>query len=379
MSRRGSIATFAVLVAAIALGIYAGTAALSQPPPSAGPSLALASPPTPRPTPNPSPTTAPDGLSVFPLGPIPTDSRIIVTGDPGDERLLLLDVANKRVRLLGHFSGFGNYKDARLIELTTNSSGDLLVVCLHADGPLARLYFIRPSGGDVRSFTIPNSENPRLSPDGATLAVSRNTIADQKGLWLLSTSDGTGRRITTDAGRRATRAIQWSADGTRLSALIDHLDLTRELVIVGVDGSVSAPLGPATDARWRGEDLVFWNNALPGPVSLYHAGAVTVTYASPPDVRITRAELKPRSKDLVLGQSTSTTIPKIVLYDSTAGTTSVVFPDSTWVLSFWWSTDATRLYAWILDNDTSHIRDAITGEAILDFCFRAKVDPPCGG
>ena len=378
MSRRGSIATFAVVLAAIALGIYAGTATLSPTIASPGPSLALASPPTPRPTPNPSPKTGPDGLTVYPLGPYPEDSRIVVAGDAGDERLLLLDVANRRVKLLAHFDGFGAFKEGRVIELTANSSG-LLVICLHSAGPLARLYFVRPGTGDIRSYTIPTAENPRLSPDGATIAVSRNTPADQKGLWLLSSSDGTGRRITTDVGRRATRAVQWSTDGSRLSALLDKLDFTRELVIVGIDGSVSQSYGTAADARWRGEDLYFWDFLAPGPVSLLHAGTLSNVYTPPQGTTISFSELRPRSKDLALRQSTQTTTPKLVLFDGATGATTQLLADATWIIALWWSADATKLYAWILDKDTTIVREVISGEDVLTFCFRTKIDPPCGG
>lgn len=378
--RWAGLAIVAIASVAAVLGVYTGGSLVALPGTSAAPSLALASPPTPRPTPNPSPRLASDGLTVYPLGTVPSEARFIITGEPGDERLLLLDVQNKQVRLAAHFEGFGAFKDARVVELTSTSAGDLLVICVHADGANARLFFVRPASGDVRTLTIPTAENPRLSPDGTTIAVTRNTAAeDQKGLWLLSTADGTGRRITTDEGRRATRAIQWSADGTRLSALLDHLDFKREVVIVGVDGRMTPPLGTATDARWRGDDLVFWTNTAPGPVSIYHAGAVSVAYETPPQITVSRAELKPRSKDLAMRQSTQTTLPKLVLWDATSGATTVKMQEATWVLAFWWSSDGTRLYTWILDNDTSIVTDAITGETVLTFCFRARVDPPCRG
>lgn len=365
------------VVVAAALGIYTGSALVASPSASAAPSLALASPPTPRPTPNPSPRSAPDQLTVFPVGPIPADARIVVAGEPGKERLVLLDVANKRVSLVAQFDGPGSFKDARVVELTANSAGDLYVICLHADGPLARLYFLRPASGDVRSYTIPTAENPRLSPDGSLLAVSRNQPADQKGLWLLQSSDGTGRRVTTDDGRRATRAIQWSADGTRLSALLDPLDFKRELVIVGVDGSVSASFGRASDARWRGDDLLFYANDVPGPVSVVRAGAVSVAYPAPAGTFVSRAELKPRTRDLALRVNAQNALPKLVLFDSTNGTTTDVMAEATWVLAFWWSADGNRLYTWILDNDQSIIREAISGETVVTFCFRVGITPPC--
>ena len=371
------LAIAAAVVIAVALGVFAGTTFVGAPAASAAPSLALALAPTPRPTPNPSPRSAPDQLTVYPVGPIPTDARIVVAGEPGKERLLLLDVTNHRVSLVAQFDGPGSFKDARVVELTANSAGDLYVICLHADGPLARLYFIRPASGDVRTYTIPTAENPRLSPDGALLAVSRNQPADQKGLWLLNTSDGNGRRLTTDEGRRATRAVQWAADGTRFSALLDTLDFSRVVVIVGVDGGMSGPFGKATDARWRGDDLLYYSNDLAAPVNIVHAGVVGVAYPSPPGVIVSRAELKPRTKDLAMRLNTQGTLPKLVLYDSTSGATTELMAEATWVLAFWWSGDANRLYVWILDNDESIIREAISGETIVTFCFRVGVTPPC--
>jgi len=364
-------------VIAVVLGVYAGTILVAAPTASGTPSLALASPPTPRPTPNPSPRSAPDQLTVFPIGPIPTDARIVVAGDPGKERLLLLDVANKRVQIVAQFEGFGSFKDARVVEITANSAGDLYVICLRADGPLARLYFLRPASGDVRSYTIPSAENPRLSPDGSLLAVTRNQPADQKGLWLLNTSDGNGRRITTDEGRRGTRAVQWTADGTRFSALLDHLDFTREVVIVTVEGTVSGPFGTATDARWRGDDLLFYANNLAAPVSMVHAGVVSVAYPAPAGVIVSRAELKPRTRDLAMRMNEQNALPRLVLYDSTTGATRELMAEATWVLAFWWSGDGNRLYTWILDNDQSIIREAISGETVVTFCFRVGITPPC--
>jgi hypothetical protein len=373
------VAVALVVVVAAAVGVLFGMANIALPIASAGPSLALAPSPTPRPTRSLEPTLSADALRVYPTGPVPADYRFVVVGDPGDERLLLLDLGARTVKLAAHFEGFGSYKDARVIELTSTASADLFVIHLRADGPLARLYFIRPATADVRTITIPRSESPRLSPDATTIAVSRNTDdPDQKGLWLLSTSDGTGKRVTTDGGRRATRGVQWSSDGARLAALLDPLDFKRELVIVEASGTVGASLGPASDARWRGTDLLYWNATAAGPVSVRSAsGATGVAYDPPPGGIIDRVEPKPRSTDLAVREHTPTTVPRIVVYDSARRTASVVMPDAQFLLGFWWSPDASRLYVWTIDNGTTHVRDVLHDEEIVTFCFRAKIDPPC--
>jgi hypothetical protein len=87
--------------------------------------------------------------------------------------------------------------------------------------------------------------------------------------------------------------------------------------------------------------------------------------------------MKPRSTDLALTVSTQDTLPKVVLYESGTGATTVTLNDAQWVAGLWWSQDARRLYAWIFDNDTTHVRDLLSGQTVLSFCVRAKIDPPC--
>jgi sulfur carrier protein ThiS len=378
-ARWATVAAAVLVAIAGVLGAYVGATTLAGPRATPDASLALASSPSPRPSRSLAPTTAADGLVAYPIGPIPADYRFVILGDPGDERVLLLDFVARQVRLVAHFEGFGSYRDARVIELTSTAAGDLLVIDLRADGPLSRLYFVRPATADVRTLTIPKAENPRLSPDASRLVVSRNSQdPDQHGLWLLNTSDGSGKRIVVDAGRRATRAIQWTADGSRMSALLDPLDFKRELVIVDVDGRITPSLGRATDARWRGDDLYFWANDLAGPVRAYNTSRGTrIAYEPAADVIVSRVEMKPRSTDLALRVSTQNTLPKIVLWNSSTGALTTTMDDAQWVVGLWWSVDALHLYAWIFDNDTTYVRDLFTNQIVLTFCYRAKIDPPC--
>ena len=52
--------------------------------------------------------------------------------------------------------------------------------------------------------------------------------------------------------------------------------------------------------------------------------------------------------------------------------------DAQRVIGFWWSTDASRLYAWSIDNETTTVRDLLSNETAVTFCFRVKIEPPCG-
>lgn len=334
----------------------------------------------PSPTFVPVSTLAPDALRVFSVGPLPADFRFVTIGDAGDERLLLIDLSGKKVALVAHFEGNGSFTEARVVETTSVASGETVVIHIRSDRPTARLYVIHPVTGEVRSLTIPRSEQPRLSPDGATLAVTRNSQdPDVNGLWLLNTSDGLGRRLVADSGRRATRVLQWSSDGKRISALVDVGGQTQ-LIVVDTAGGATPLLGRADDARWRGTELLHWSNVVPGPVDVFDAATATpsgAAYPSPAGVVVDRVEVKPRSMDLAVREHTATTLPRIVLYDAVTGTSTVKFPDAQLVLGFWWSSDATRLYAWTIDNGTTTVRDVLSNETAVTFCFRVKIDPPC--
>ena len=374
-----------LLVALVAVAAVAAfslsSASLALPGPSPAPTFTFQVRPSPSHVPV--ATLAPDALRVFSVGAIPADYRFVVVGDPGDERLLLLDLAGKRVTLAAHFEGKGAFANGRVLEITSTASGDIFVIHVRADGPDARLYFLRPVTGEVRSFLTPRSEQPRLSPDGTSIALSRNSDdPEQRGLWLVNTSDGTGKRLTTDVGRRATRAIQWSGDGTRLSALLDSPTFQRELVVLDVTGNISPTIATASDARWRGTELFYWNANVAGPVGRYDAatpGAPTgIAYFPAIDLIIDRAEVRPRSAELAVRERSASMIARIAVYNRVTGASNVVMTDAQRVIGFWWSTDASRLYAWSIDNETTTVRDLLSDETAVTFCFRVKIQPPCG-
>jgi len=326
-------------------------------------------------------TLAPDALRVYSVAAMPADFRFVLVGDAGDERLLLLDLSAKRVTMVAHFEGTASFENGRVVETATVASGDTVVIQARSDAANARVYVIKPLTGAVHSFTVPRSEQPRLSPDAATIALTRNsTDPEQNGLWLHTASDGTGRRLLSDAGRRATRVVQWSADGKRLSALVDVGGGQTELVVLDTSGGATPLLGKATDARWRGTDLLYWDFTTTGPVRQYdaaHGIAAPPAYVPASGVIVDRAELRPRLPELAVREHTSSSLPRILVYDGSTGTSSVKVADAQWVLGFWWSADATRLHTWTIDGSTTTVRDVFSNETEMTFCFRVKIDPPC--
>ena len=372
-----SLLTFFLVAAAVVVGVLVGgSTILSQPSPVPTRQLTIA----PSRAPVPVETLAPDALRVFSIGAIPADYHFVTVGDDGDERILLLDLGAKRVVQLAHFEGVtGGFKDARVIESARIASSELVLLSLRADGPTSRIYLIRPVTGEVRSFTMPKGEQPRLSPDGATFAVSRNSSdPEQNGLWLVNTSDGTGRRLIEDSGRRATRTVQWSADGNRLSVLIDSGRGRSQLAVVNTAGDIT-PVGGATDARWRGNDLVYWDAFNPSPARLYDTaaapGASRDAYPTSAGFTADRLELRPRSSDLAVVEHGDTPPGRITIYGS--GPPTVAVADASFIIAFWWSDDGSRLYTWTIENGTSIVTDVFAGTLAVRFCFHLRIEPPC--
>ena len=366
--------TLLLVAAAVVVGVLVGgSTILSQPSPLPTRALTIA----PSRSPVPVETLAPDALRVFSIGVFPSDYHFVTVGDPGDERILVLDLGAKRVLQLAHFEGSGGFKDARVIESTRIASSELVVVSLRADGPTSRLYVIRPVTGEVRSFTTPKGEQPRLSPDGSTIAVSRNSSdPEQNGLWLLNVSDGLGRRLIDDKGRRATRTVQWSADGKRLSVLIDTGRGRSQLAVVNAAGELT-PVGAATDVRWRGNDLIYWDAYDQSPAHLYDtvAGVSRDAYVTTPGFTADRVEVRPRSSELAVDEHSATPPSRIAIYGT--GPPTVAVPDTKATIAFWWSDDGTRLYTWTIEFNTSTVTDAFAGTVALQFCFRQRIVPPC--
>jgi hypothetical protein len=104
-SALGYIASLAAL--AVVLGVCMGAWSLGQPPRAAASPTPIFVGPSPQPSPSPSPaptaTLSADSLRPRALGTLPADSRYVIIGDAGDERVLLLDTAGRRVLEAAHF------------------------------------------------------------------------------------------------------------------------------------------------------------------------------------------------------------------------------------------------------------------------------------
>ena len=345
------------------------------PPPEAGATA------TPSASPTPAGVVSADGLRVVPVGPIPDDYRFVLVGDAGDERLLLLDLGRGRVSLAAHFEGSGAFASARQLEITSLASGELFVILLRGDGPDARVFVIRPVTGEVRTLTIPKSEQPRLSPDGASLAVARDADDDAvRGLWLVNVADGAMRRVVASAvGTKAPRPLQWSADGRWLAVLAGAETFDTRVAVVDPARGALETLGPGTGARWRGAEVLFWSARAPGAVNVYDTAArqVRSAYPAEPGVFVDRAEPRPGSTDIATLERGATAPAMQILLHGTTSTAVPLLRDASNVIALWWSSDGARLYVWSNDNGTTTVADAISKRTVVAFCLRQRVAPPC--
>ena len=192
---------------------------------------------------------------------------------------------------------------------------------------------------------------------------------------LFRSSDGLGRRLIEDSGRRATRTVQWSADGKRLSVLIDTGRGRSRLAVVNTAGEIT-PVGGATDVRWRGNDLIYWDAYDQSPAHLYDtvAGVTGDAYVTTAGFTADRVEVRPRSADLAVDEHSGTE-GRIAIYGSGPPTIAVAHTKAT--IAFWWSDDGTRLYTWTIESNTSTVTDVFAGSVALQFCYRQRLVPPC--
>ncbi len=337
--------------------------------------------PTPSPAMTPAGLLAPDGLRVFAVGAIPPDHRFVLVGDAGDERLLLLDLAGRRVTLAAHFAGSGSFAKDRQVEIAAIASGELFVMLLRGDGPDARVYLIRPVTGDVRTLTIPKGEQPRLSADGASLAVARDTDDDAaRGLWVVTVADGTTRRVVAaPGGTKAPRPLQWSPDGRWLAVLSGAETLETRIARVDVARGTLEMHGHGTGARWRGTEMLFWSARTPGGITAYDitTGQTRLAYPLEPGVTVDRAEPRPGSTDIATLERGATAIATQIVLHGTQRAAALVSADASDVIALWWSKDGVRLYVWTNDNGTTTVTDAMSKTTAVTFCLRQRVAPPC--
>lgn len=383
MTRARSVLGYLVagIVLALVLNVCMGAWSLSRPPAagSATPDVGFATP-TGVPTPSPSPIApAADALRIFPLGTIPTEHRLFLVGDPGDERILLLDLAKGTVQQAAHFEGFGTLGRARSAEASATGDGSTIVIVLSSDAPKGRLLVLHPATGALATFDIPASQGPRLSGDGRTLAVMRNDPAT-RGVWLVSTADGTSTRVVADTGARTTsRPIAWAADGRHLAIGIDPNSVDHpEIGLVTVGEPDVRVIGPGRLARWRGGELLYWSEKPGTGVNVYDLGVASThqAFAIDPVTAFVSIDVRPGSGDIAAEQYGGTKPTQIIVHS--AGAASVVMADAASVLSFWYSRDGRHLYVWTDDHGTSAVRDLSGSEGIvLQFCLHGAVSPPC--
>lgn len=322
---------------------------------------------------------APDALRVFAVGAIPGDHRFMLLGEGGDERLLLLDLAQGNIRLVAHFEGKGEAVDQRITEVTATPDGTTVVILLRSDADNSRIFVIRPITGAVFSFTVPSASMPRVTPDGRSVVVAHaDSRPSRHGVWRFDTATGTGTRwLEDDPTRSPPHPIGWSSDGRRLAVLLDP-DGAERRVAVAAEGVVGLRiLGAGSGARWRGDDVLVWDSRVPGGGVLAY-GAGTAAAAFPPQRAITidRAEPRPRSTDIATLERVSGS-QEIVLHGTGRAPVSYAIPQPGAIIAFWWSFDGARLYAWTQDVVTTTVTELLTNTPVVQICLRRTVAPPC--
>ena len=379
-SALGYLAAFAAL--AVVLGVCMGAWSLGQPPRAAASPTPLFVGPSPQPSPSPSPaptaTLSADSLRPRALGALPEDARYVIIGDAGDERVLLLDTAGRRVLEAAHFEGLAPSGPDRRIESTSSADGSTVIMLSIWDAAQSRLMVLRPATGDVRVMNIATSEAPRLSPDGSSIVVTRSRDPSVRGIWLISLADGRGTRIVEDpAGRTTSRPIAWSRDGKWLAIVTDAVGADPQIALVDPATRDVRVLGPGRNARWRGNELFVWSERPGAGVAVYDVagGARREAFATDAGTRTDLVELRPGSSDVAALEGEQNAIRQVVLH---AATTSVLLKDAQFLLAMWWSRDGAHLYAWTTFNGTETVTDLIGGGTVLQFCRRQKVSPPCG-
>lgn len=382
MTRARPVLTYLVAgtVVALALNVCMAAWSFSRPPATGSPTPDVGfATPTSVPTPSPSPIPpGPDGLRIFPMGTIPAENRFLLVGDPGDERIIMLDPVKGTVQQAAHFEGFGTLGRARQAEASATGDGATIIIVLFSDAPKGRLLVLHPSSGALETFDIPASQSPRLSGDGRMVAVMRNDPA-ARGIWLVKTADGTSTQLLEDTGRRTTsRPVGWASDGRHLAVVLDpnspdHPEVG--LVTLGEPGV--RDVGPGRLARWRGGELLYWSEKPGTGLNVYDVatGSTRAAFAIDPATAFLSVDVRPGTTDIAAEQYGGEKPVQIIVHSGT--TASVLLPDAAFAISFWYSRDGKHLYLWTDDHGTSALRDLMGGGVVLQFCLHGAVTPPC--
>ena len=334
--------------------------------------------PTPFVRPSPTPTIAPTAsptpaplLLATPLGTLPDDHVFVFVGDPGDQRLLLLDLGAGAVREAAHVQPGGT------TDFDSTRSADSSTIAIVGRGnEVGRLVVLHPGTGALATFQIPVVESARISPDGRLIAVTRVDAA-QRGIWLIDTTDGRIRSLALDpVGPTPPRTLGWSGDGTRIAVAFDSNSTAPHIGVVAMDGTVEQ-VGTGRGARWRGADLLYWSALKGTPVNAYS----TLTHQTQPllpveaDAVVYSAEPRPGTTDLATQEQSAAPISRIVLHSGADA--REVLADASHVITYWWSRDGAHLYTWIDDQNTETVRDVLADRDVLRFCLRKTTAPPC--
>lgn len=369
----------AFVVLAIVLGVCMGAWSLSRPesPLATSTDLGWATAPV-VPTPSPSPIApGPDALRIFPLGAIPSDHRLFLVGDVGDERVLLLDLAKRTVQVAAHFEGVGVAGAGRQVETTATGDGSTFVLLEEADSGSSRLLVLHPSNGALTTFVVPPSESPRVSADGRVVAVARVADPSQRGVWLVDTSTGAGTPLLADGGVAVTRPISWSGDGKHLAVVIDAHGADPRIGIVTPPSTAVDIIGAGRNARWRGNELLFWSEKPGVGVRIFDLAShgTRAAFSIAPETVILSADTRPGSIDIATVQFGGTHPSQ--LYTHSGETAALALPDAAFLIAFWWSRDGQHLYSWTDANGTSSVDELPAGKRVVQFCLRGAVSPPC--
>lgn len=371
-----SVLSIVVLVVVLNAGMAAWS--FTRPSFDVTPSPADSAWPTPFVRPSPTPTSSPPAaatpvplLVTTPLGALPDDHVFVFVGDPGDQRLLLLDLGAGAVREAAHVQpgGTTDFDSARSADSST-------IAIVGRGTEVGRLAVLHPVTGAIATFQIPAVESARISPDGKMLAVTRVDAA-QRGIWLIDTTDGRMRSLALDpVGPTPPRALGWSGDGTRIAVAFDSNSTEPRIAIVALDGTVER-VGAGRSARWRGADLLYWNALKGAAVNMYSTqshqtqpllpvGADTVVYSVEP---------RPATTDLATQEQSDAPTSRLVM--RAGASVRDVLDDASHLIAYWWSRDGVHLYAWLDEQNTETVRDVLAARDVLRFCLHKTVAPPC--
>jgi Tol biopolymer transport system component len=155
------------------------------------------------------PVWSPDGTSLAFLRVDKTGSHVMLTAFPGGAERLLFDLRSSRP--------WGEDQLVLRSDAGPNWTPDGKMIIVSDTAPSGQglgLYQFDLASQKLTSLTNPSADqrdlNPVVSPDGAWIGFSRFSSYDSADVFLLSTSNHTERRLTTD--RTDVQGLAWNRD-----------------------------------------------------------------------------------------------------------------------------------------------------------------------